>query len=130
MSDKIKDIIGDIVSKVGNVIDVNSVVGSPIKVSDKVTVIPISKVSYALGAGGSDFKNNSEKIDPFFGGACGTGVSISPVGFLAICGDNVTFLQVESFNGAIDRLIAMAPELINKISNSIKNRKKSGEPNE
>ena len=130
MSDKIKDIIGDIVSKVGNIIDVNSVVGSPIKVSDKVTVIPISKVSYALGAGGSDFKNNSEKIDPFFGGACGTGVSISPVGFLAICGDNVTFLQVESFNGAIDRLIAMAPELINKISNSIKNRKKSGEPNE
>ena len=130
MSDKIKDIIGDIVSKVGNIIDVNSVVGSPIKVSDKVTVIPISKVSYALGAGGSDFKNNSEKIDPFFGGACGTGVSISPVGFLAICGDNVTFLQVESFNGAIDRLIAMAPDLINKISNSIKNRKKSGEPNE
>ena len=130
MSDKIKDIIKDIVSKVGNVIDVNSVVGSPIKINEKVTVIPISKVSYALGVGGSDFKNNNEKIDPFFGGACGTGVSISPVGFLAVCGDNVTFLQVESFNGAVDRLIAMAPDLINKISNSIKSKKKPEATNE
>lgn len=125
MSDKIKDIMKETIEKIGSIVDVNSVVGSPIKISDKVTIIPISKVSYALGTGGSDFKNNMEKSEPFFGGACGSGVSISPVGFLTICNDNVTFLQVESFSGAIDRLIAMAPDLINKISNSIKNRKKS-----
>ena len=125
MSDKIKEIMKDTIEKVNGMIDVNSVVGSPIKISDKVTVIPISKISYGLGTGGSDFGNKQSENDPFFGGACGTGISISPVGFLSICNDNVTFLQVESFSGALDRLIAMTPELVNKISSAIKNRKKT-----
>ena len=120
MSDKIKEIMGETIDKINSMVDVNSVIGSPIKVSENVVIIPVSKISYGLGAGGSDFSNNQN-----FGGACGTGVSISPVGFLSIFGDNITFLQVESFNGALDRLISMTPELINKISSAIKNRKKS-----
>lgn len=125
MSDKIKEIMKDTIDKINGMIDVNSVVGSPIKINDKVTIIPISKISYGLGTGGSDFGNKAAENDPFFGGACGTGVSISPVGFLSICNDSVTFLQVESFSGALDRLIAMTPELVNKISSAIKNRKKT-----
>lgn len=125
MSDKIKEIMKETIDKINTMVDVNSVVGSPIKVSENVTVIPISKISYGLGTGGSDFGNKSSDSNPFFGGACGTGISISPVGFLSVCGDNVTFLQVESFSGALDRLISMAPDLINKVSSSIKNRKKS-----
>ena len=124
MSDKIKEIMKDTIDRINGMIDVNSVVGSPIKISDKVTVIPISRISYGLGTGGSDFGNKSSENDPFFGGACGTGVSISPVGFLSICDDNVTFLQVESFSGALDRLIAMTPDLVNKISSAIKNKRK------
>lgn len=124
VSDKIKDIMKENVDKINSVIDVNTVVGSPIKINDKVTIIPVSKISYGFGTGGADFQNKSNPNDPFFGGACGTGVSMSPVGFLTVCDENVTFLQVESFSGALDRLIAMAPDIVNKISNSIKNRKK------
>ncbi len=125
MSDKIKDIMSETIGRIKSMIDVNSVVGAPIKINEKVSVIPISKVSYGLGTGGSDFQNKLASGDPFFGGACGTGVSISPVGFLVINNDNVTFLQVDSFSGALDRLIGMAPELINKVSSIIKNRKKN-----
>ena len=125
VSDKIKDIMGETIGRIKSMVDVNSVVGTPIKINDKVSVIPISKISYGLGTGGSDFQNKLESGNPFFGGACGTGVSISPVGFLVINNENVTFLQVESFSGALDRLIAMAPELVNKISTAIKNRKKN-----
>jgi len=124
MSDKIKEIMGETIDKINGMVDVNSVIGSPIKVSENVVIIPVSRISYGLGTGGSDFGN-----DQNFGGACGTGVSISPVGFLSICGDNVTFLQVESFSGALDRLISMTPELINKISSAIKNRKKNNSKN-
>lgn len=124
MSDKIKDIMSETIGKIKGMVDVNSVVGSPIKINEKVTVIPVSKISYGLGTGGADFQNKLESGNPFFGGACGTGVSISPVGFLSISDGNVTFLQVESFSGALDRLIAITPDLVNKISNAIKNRKK------
>ena len=127
MSDKIKDIMKETVGKIKEIVDVNSVVGTPIKVTDSVTIIPISRISYGIGTGGSDFQNKMESSNPFFGGICGTGVTISPVGFLSISGENVTFLQVESFNGAIDRLIAMTPDLINKISNSIKERRHKSE---
>ena len=125
MSDKIKDIMSETIGKIKSMVDVNSVVGNAIKINDKISIIPISKISYGLGTGGSDFQNKLESGSPFFGGACGTGISISPVGFLVINDENVTFLQVESFSGALDRLIAMAPELVNKVSNAIKNRKKN-----
>ena len=122
MSDTVKDIMDSAMSKMRTLVDVNSVVGTPVKVGDNITIIPVSRVSYGFGAGGSDFENKVSSDAPFFGGGCGTGVSVSPVGFLSIVNGNVSFLQVESFHGAIDRLIAMSPDLINKISSSFKKK--------
>lgn len=123
MSDNLKDVMDSTIESIKSMVDVDSVVGSPIKVGDNVIIIPISKISYGFGAGGSDLKNK-EQSDIFrFGGGCGTGVTISPVGFLSVVNDNVTFLQVESFHGALDRLISMTPEVINKISSVLKKRK-------
>ena len=124
MSDAVKDIMDSTMSKMKAMVDVNSVVGTPVKISDNITIIPVSKISYGFGAGGSDFENKVSADAPFFGGGCGTGVSISPVGFISVVNGNVSFLQVESFHSAIDRLIAMSPDLINKISSSFKGKKK------
>ena len=124
MSDAVKDIMESTMSKMRALVDANSVVGTPVKVGEDITIIPVSKISYGFGAGGSDFENKVSSDAPFFGGGCGTGVSISPIGFLSISDGNITFLQVESFHSAIDRLISMSPDLINKISSSFKNKKK------
>lgn len=129
MSDTVKDIMDSAMNKMRTLVDVNSVVGTPVVVGDGITIIPVSKISYGFGAGGSDFENKVSSDAPFFGGGCGTGVSVSPVGFLSIVNGNVSFLQVESFHGAIDRLIAMSPDLINKISSSFKNKKKDNDDN-
>ena len=122
MSDAVKDIMDSTMSKMKSLVDVNSVVGNPVQIGEDITIIPVSKISYGFGAGGSDFENKVSSDSPFFGGGCGTGVSISPVGFLSVSKGNVSFLQVESFNSAIDRLIAMSPDLINKISSSFKKK--------
>lgn len=129
MSDTVKDMMDSAMNKMRTLVDVNSVVGTPVVVGDGITIIPVSKISYGFGAGGSDFENKVSSDAPFFGGGCGTGVSVSPVGFLSIVNGNVSFLQVESFHGAIDRLIAMSPDLINKISSSFKNKKKDNNDN-
>lgn len=122
MSDTVKDIMDSVMNKMKTLVDVNSVIGTPVNVGDGVVIIPVSKISYGFGAGGSDFENKVSSNVPFFGGGCGTGVSVSPVGFLSIVNGNVSFLQVESFHSAVDRLIAMSPDLINKISSSFKKK--------
>lgn len=72
-----------------SMIDVNTIIGEPIEISEDITIIPISKVGFGLAAGGSEFKdetlqgyvkkqNCEEEIQyriPFGGGA-GVGVPI------------------------------------------------------
>ncbi len=129
MSDTLKDMMDSTIGKIKSMVDVNSVIGDPIEVSDLAVIIPVSKISYGFGAGGSDFGGKSSLNSPYFGGGCGTGVTITPVCFLSVSkvSGNVTLLQVESFHGAVDRLVSMVPELFNKVSTSIKNKKQSKE---
>ena len=60
-----------------------------------------------------------------FGGGNGAGVNISPVAFLVISGANVKLLQIESFSSSLDRVISMAPDVIDKISKFLKNKKET-----
>ena len=92
---------------------------------DNVNIIPISKVSFGFAAGGSEFKG--ESIEDYkrredeenisyrnpFGGGSGAGVSIKPVAFLVVQGENVKLLPVEH-NCTIDRIIDYMPELCEK----------------
>ena len=65
-----------------NMIDVNTIIGEPIVAGKDITIVPVSKVSFGFGAGGSEFtsetvkeynkKNDDEEIEyklPFGGGA-------------------------------------------------------------
>lgn len=53
------------------------------------TIIPISKVSVGFAGGGNDYagKNSAAVGKNNFGGGGGTGVSVSPVGFLIVSAD-------------------------------------------
>ena len=42
-------------SKIREMVDVNTIVGTPIKTDDGITLIPVSKVSFGFASGGSDF---------------------------------------------------------------------------
>ena len=70
-----------------------------------------------------DFTSENNKGKDLFGGGSGAGVSITPTAFLVILGDDVKLLQVESFTGALDRIISMTPDIVDRIGNFIKKRK-------
>lgn len=74
--------------KLREMIDVNTVVGTPIHTPEGVTVIPVSKVSMGLVSGGSDFstKNQPATKENAYGGASSAGVNIMPLAFLIIKG--------------------------------------------
>ena len=58
MSEKLPNMLESTIAKLREMVDVNSVVGSPITTPDGVTIIPISKISVGFGGGGSDFASN------------------------------------------------------------------------
>ena len=108
MNHPLSEMLGDTMSKIREMIDVNTVVGAPITTPDGVTIIPVTKVSIGYGGGGSDFatKNYPAGRDNAFGGGAGAGVTITPVAFLVIRGENVRMLPIaEPASTSVDRLI-------------------------
>ena len=113
-----------------DMVDVNTIVGEPIEAGNNTTIIPISKVSFGFAAGGSEFKG--ETIDEYtkkereemiqyrlpFGGGSGAGVSINPVAFLVVSGDNIKLLPVRH-TSAMDKLLDCIPDLFDKINETM-----------
>ena len=70
----IQDLMGITMEKMREMVDVQTIIGDPIVVSEKVTIVPVSKVSYGFASGGSDLPVKSNPKD-LFGGGAGAGVS-------------------------------------------------------
>ena len=97
-------------------VDVNTIVGNPIMAPDGTVVIPVSKVSFGLAAGGSEFTSKNEAENSPFGGGVGAGVSINPVAFLVANATQVKLLPVDESDAA-SKLIDYVPTMVNKIIN-------------
>ena len=122
-------------NSIKDMIDVNTIIGDPIQVTEDIVVIPVSKVSFGFAAGGSEFKgetvNEYSKKDKDeqiqyrlpFGGGAGAGVSINPIAFIIIQGDTVKFLPAEH-STAIDRLLDYVPDLIEKVGKMFNKKEK------
>ena len=124
MSQTLPNMLESTIAKIREMVDVNSVVGTPITTPDGVTIIPISKVSVGFGGGGSDFvsKNVNKHENPFGGGA-GGGVKISPVAFLIIKDGNVRMMPMAApANTTPDRIVEMVPDVLDRISAFIDSR--------
>ena len=113
MSDRnIKEIMDSTMGNLRGMIDADTIVGSPLNVGDMV-LYPVSKVSFGLATGGSDFPSKNQS--GLFGGGGGAGVSITPVAFIAVSGEHIRILPICNESSAVDKAITMAPELIDKV---------------
>ncbi len=110
-------ILGTTIDKIKNLVDTSTIIGEPMKISEKVTVIPISKVTYGFASGGSDFpsKNNAE----LFGGAGGAGITVTPVAFLVVNDDIVTIKTISNTDNPVEKAISAVPEVVNTVSSLV-----------
>ncbi|MGO0122083.1 GerW family sporulation protein [Desulfothermobacter acidiphilus] len=103
-----------------SMVEVNTVVGDPVETPAGMVIIPVSRVACGFAAGGSAFapEHSPPKLDGEmpFGGGSGAGVSVQPVGFLVVNGDQVRLLSVEG-NQLAERLVDLAPQLLEKLGN-------------
>ncbi|MDT8716563.1 GerW family sporulation protein [Clostridium sp. 19966] len=125
----IEGLMGCTMENIRDMIDVNTIIGDPIESKDGSFILPISKVSFGFASGGSEFSNKVDNETKYpFGGASGAGVSLRPVAFIVINGDNVKLLSVEHDNPC-DRLIDYIPQIIDMIKGA-KSRNDSCEKNQ
>ena len=127
MSQTLPNMLENTISKIREMVDVNSVIGTPITTADGVTIIPVSKVSVGFGGGGSDFvsKNANQQENPFGGGA-GGGVKVTPICFLIVKDGAVRMMPVAApANTTADRIIEQVPDLLDKIASFIDTRTKA-----
>ena len=116
----INDLMGVTMEKIREMVDVNTIVGTPITCADCATIIPISKVSYGFASGGSDLPAKVEK--DLFGGGSGAGISIQPVAFLVILNGEVKLMQLSIDASTPNALINLVPDVMEKISGFMSSR--------
>ncbi len=126
-----KQMIESALSKIREVVDVNTVIGEPINLPGDVSIIPFSKVSVGFASGGTEFVGKNPRTDgrANFAGGNGAGVSITPLGFIVVekgatrvieLGNPATYQPaqdpvnriLDGINGVVDK----TPDLISKIS--------------
>lgn len=121
----LNELMTETIQKIRESVDANTVVGDPIKAGD-VTLIPVSKVSFGFGTGGSEFQGKviPSNGDRPFGGGGGAGVKVTPVCFLSVTGTNVKVLPMTAQpETSLDRVLDLIPDLVDKISEQIEKRK-------
>ena len=122
MSHPIESMLGISMEKIREMVDVNTIIGSPIVTPDgQITIIPVSKVSFGFGSGGSDIP--TKKDEQNFGGGAGAGVTIKPLAFLVIKSTEVELLQLTNDDNKVTQVIETVPEAVSKVLDIFKKNK-------
>ena len=107
----LKSLMDVTMEKLRAMVDADVITGTPIEVGN-ITLIPVSRVSFGLATGGSDFPSKTQ--GQLFGGGGGAGVTVVPIAFMVISGENVKMMPVYNEVSSIEKAITMAPEFIEK----------------
>ncbi len=127
----IEQLMDTAMSKIKEMVDVNTIVGDPVETVDGTVIIPISRVCFGFAAGGGnmegmaadDSRRGQHTNNGSFAGGSGGGVMLNPMAFLVVNQDQVRLLPVNS-NATMERLINVAPELLKEIKTLLVKNKK------
>ena len=127
---KINDIIKVSLEKIKDIVGAETIIGSPIETASGTTIIPVSKVAVGFASGGLDYNSDNSATkeakssllkNANFSGGGGTGISVSPIGFLVVSSDGrVELLTVDNptTGDSIDKLVSVierSPEIFSKV---------------
>lgn len=121
MANPIKELVEGAINSIDGMFTAESIIGDTVTAPDGTMIMPIAKVSFGVGGGGTEFKATDENGNNRFGGGIGAGASIKPEGFLVITrAGNVRFVATSDGGGAVEKLVDYAPEILDKITGIFK----------
>lgn len=104
-----------------SMVDVNTILGDPVETPEGSVIVPVSRISLGFAAGGTEYEVEEKKEQKGFpfGGGTGAGISVNPVAFLVVGQGQVRLMPVDA-NAVVDRLIDMAPRVLDQIQSMMK----------
>lgn len=135
MENSIKDIINNSLDQVRSVVGADTIIGQPIRTESGTIIIPVSKISIGMATGGLDIPAKAEGAKQSFGGGGGTGVTVSPIGFLTVYADgSVEMLPLAPTQSSpieqMADILDHAPDLIARIKSVFDSEEKKEDPAE
>ena len=121
----INGLMGVTMDKIRELVNSDTIIGEPVSLPDGTTILPVSRVTFGVATGGSDFAAKQSK--ELFGGGSGAGVTVAPVAFLVVKDGNVRTIQLADPNNSLERAITMLPELVDKLAAMVKKDDKTPE---
>lgn len=136
---KFNDALRTALDKLKEIVGTETIVGDPIVTQNGTMIIPISKVTVGFATGGADYISKHSKetdVANSFSGCGGSGVSVSPVGFLVISPEgDAKILNVNNpqdsnndLGTSVLSLLNKSPQIIEKVKALFKKDKKEEEP--
>ena len=138
MAHPIENIMKSTMEQIKEMVDVNTIVGTPILTGAETMILPVSKVSIGFFSGGGEYGQRLKKEGKYpitqlgqeldgegeegnypFAGASVAGMSLTPLAFLSVSGGNVKVLPASSAT-ALDRAIELLPESIMTLEQAIR----------
>lgn len=110
----IQELMDATLSGLKTAMDANTIIGEPIKTED-VTLIPVSRLSFGVACGGSDFATKGSASN--FGGGGASSAKVEPVAFLVVRGDSVRLISVDPpVANTVDRIVDAVPEVMDRVT--------------
>lgn len=120
------EVMGLSMTKMKEMVNVNTIIGDPIYTPDGITLIPVTQVSMGMGAGGADSMGKN-----VMGAGAGGGVKMNPQGFLIIKDGMIRFVSTKApADTSLDRLLDMIPDMFDRVEKLVKDVKAKKNPNE
>ncbi len=136
MAHPIENIMKTTMEQLKEMVDVNTIVGTPILTTGETMILPVSKVSMGFFSGGGEYGQQEKKAGraPIalsgeelkgeencypFGGASVAGMTLTPLAFLSVSGGNVKVLPACS-PGTLDRALELLPESITTLEQALR----------
>ena len=126
--DSLESVINKTFNHINDIVDANTVVGTTIKLTNNLFIIPVSKISVGMISGGGCVPKSKKNN---LNAGSGTGFNIVPIGFVVLKESNVTFIPVNTIDDASKKIIDGAFKLFEKLTDSDNNQyEKEGVNNE
>ena len=114
------EVMGISMTKMKEMVNVNTIIGDPIYTPDGITLIPVTQVSMGMGAGGADMIGKSNSM----GAGAGGGVKMNPQGFLIIKDGMIRFVSTKApATSSLDRVLDMIPDMFDRVEKLVKDVK-------
>lgn len=145
MAHPIENIMKTTMEQLKEMVDVNTIVGTPILTTGETMILPVSKVSMGFFSGGGEYGQQEKQSgkSPIarsgeelggegsypFAGASVAGMTLTPLAFLSVTGCNVKVLPASS-HCTLDRALELLPESITTLEQAIRGvctKKEEGE---